>query len=122
MIETAPERVVDLVREGRKIEAVKIVREETGASLKDALLAVEEIEAGAAGDPMREAEALARKGRTDEAVQVLRQGAGLDLKEAQDVVDALPGPPEAQASHVVAFVVLALLVLIGAALVVFVAV
>ena len=122
MIETAPERVVDLVREGRKIEAVKIVREETGASLKDALRAVEEIEAGAAGDPMREAEALARKGHTDEAIEVLRQGAGLDLKEAQDVVDALPGPPEAPAASRATLVVLALVVLALAALGVFVAV
>ena len=120
MLAPAPERVVDLLRDGRKIEAVKIVREETGASLKDALRAVEEIEAGAREveiaptDPMPEVEALAREGRTVEAVQVLRQRSGLGLKEAKDVVDACP-QPEAQAG--VSLVRMGLLLALAALLV-----
>ncbi|MEM1055699.1 MAG: hypothetical protein AAGI52_09230 [Bacteroidota bacterium] len=121
MMETAPEHVVDLIREGRKIEAVKVVREETGASLKDALHAVEQIEHGARtldlgedADPMREVEALAREGRTVEAVALLRRSTDLGLKECKDVVDALP-QPETTASPQVALLVLVAVLLVGVA-------
>ena len=126
MMETAPEHVVDLIREGRKIEAVKVVREETGASLKDALQAVEQIERGgdalAAGtdaDPMPEVEALAREGRIVEAISLLRERTGLGLKECKDVVDALP-QPEATASPRIALAALAAVLVMGVAILVLV--
>lgn len=120
MMETAPERVVDLIRDGRKIEAVKLVREETGVSLKDALEAVELIERGESpavaadegGDPMPEVEALALQGRKIEAIALLRQRSGLGLKEAKDVVDALPHP-EITASPRLALAVVVALVIMG---------
>lgn len=116
MMDTAPERVVDLVLEGRKIEAVKIVREETGASLKDALHAVDAIEAQARGedatDPMPQVEALALEGRTVEAIRLLRQRSGLDLKEAKDVVDALPQPAAAAQPRALLVVAIALALLV----------
>jgi ribosomal protein L7/L12 len=37
------QQVIDLVRSGRKIEAIKLYREQTGAGLKDAKDAVEQI-------------------------------------------------------------------------------
>lgn len=122
MMDTAPERVVDLVLEGRKIEAVKIVREETGASLKDALQAVDAIEAQAsdedATDPMPEVEALALEGRTVEAIRLLRQRSGLGLKEAKDVVDALPQPAAtAQPRGLLVAAIALVLALAGAAMV-----
>jgi ribosomal protein L7/L12 len=122
MMETAPEHVVDLIREGRKIEAVKIVREETGASLKDALQAVEQIERGDRAldlgedaDPMPEVEALVREGRTMEAISVLRRRTGLGLKECKDVVDSLP-QPEVAASPRIALVVAAAVLVMGIAI------
>ncbi|MEL6614663.1 MAG: ribosomal protein L7/L12 [Bacteroidota bacterium] len=125
MMDTAPERVVDLVREGRKIEAVKIVREETGASLKDALQAVDAIEAQARDedgtDPMPEVEALALEGRTVEAIRLLRQRSGLGLKEAKDVVDALPQPAVAAQPRVFLVVAIALALLVMGVVMVFLA-
>ncbi|MEM6326155.1 MAG: ribosomal protein L7/L12 [Bacteroidota bacterium] len=117
-METAPERVVDLIREGRKIEAVKAVREATGASLKDALHAVEEIERGtAADDPMPEVVALAREGRAVDAIALLRERTGLGLKEAKDVVDALPQPDmPGAASPMVSVAVGVALLAVGVAL------
>ena len=120
MSETAPERVAALVRDGRKIEAIKTVREETGASLKDALRMVEALERGTSpegiGDPMEEARALALEGRKIEAIKVLRDGAGLDLKEAKDVVEAMPHPPEAPRTRMLGVAVIACIALIVAIL------
>ena len=117
MMVTAPERVVDLVRDGRKIEAVKVVREETGASLKDALLAVDALLAQSLStdDPMPEVGALAREGRTIEAIRLLRERSGLGLKEAKDIVDSLPQPEAAAPSRLLLVVALVVAFAIAAA-------
>ncbi|HIG76285.1 MAG TPA: hypothetical protein EYQ24_17420 [Bacteroidetes bacterium] len=117
MTETAPTRVADLIREGRKIEAIKAVREQTGACLKDALHAVEEMERigrSPGADPMPDVEALVREGRTAEAIALLRDRTGLGLKEATDVVDALPSPDDPAPPRIaVAALLAAMLVAIG---------
>ena len=44
-MEPLPEHIADLIRQGRKIEAIKLIREETGVGLKEAKDAVERLSA-----------------------------------------------------------------------------
>ncbi len=88
------ERVRSLLDQGRKIEAIKIYREATGAGLKEAKDAVEALEVGRAardlGAPMETRLLdLLRQGKRIEAIKVHRAVTGSDLRAAKDVIDAL---------------------------------
>jgi ribosomal protein L7/L12 len=85
---------------GRKIEAIKLYREATGAGLAEAKEAIELIEAGK--PPKSDATAsrgedqalqsvsdLVLQGRKIEAIKHYRDATGLGLKESKDAVDAL---------------------------------
>lgn len=104
-------RVVDEIEAGRKIEAIKLVRERTRLGLADAKALVEALASGADGvdlslartsmaddvaqatidDPDLAAQLVLElaAGRKVEAIKLLRERTGLGLKEAKDAIDAL---------------------------------
>jgi ribosomal protein L7/L12 len=104
-------RVRDLIARGRKIEAIKVVREHTGLGLKDAKDLVEAMQAGhpvavserpGQAPPRRsglvEAVPPATRARATElvardamiqAIKLVREETGLGLKDAKDYCDAL---------------------------------
>jgi large subunit ribosomal protein L7/L12 len=90
-------RVRSLTEAGRKIEAIKLFRERTGAGLKEAEDAVEAIERGQAppaspvGDRAFEDEVatLLERGQKIEAIRRYRERTGVGLKEAKDAVEAI---------------------------------
>jgi ribosomal protein L7/L12 len=123
---------------GRKIEAIKLYREVTGAGLAEAKEAVELIEAGEPPRPeaerslsedqaLQDVADLVRQGRKIEAIKRYREGTGLGLKESKDAVDALErqiNPAavlarEAGMRRTLRFLVLALLILAGAVVLAF---
>lgn len=92
--------VVELLRSGQKIEAIKRYRELTQVGLKEAKDAVEAMERGepvpVSGGPAPAAAAvgssvqdLLRDGRKLEAIKLYRAQTGLGLKEAKDAVEAM---------------------------------
>lgn len=93
--------VVEALRAGQKILAVKLVRERFGVGLREAKTTVEAIEAeleggGAAApssSPFGAAEAeirgLVRSGRKIEAIKMVREVTGWGLREAKGAVDGL---------------------------------
>jgi large subunit ribosomal protein L7/L12 len=90
-------RVRSLLAEGRKIEAIKVYREATGAGLKEAKDAVEAINRGIelstpvdGGDDV-EGQLLSLLGRGEkiQAIKLYREATGAGLKEAKDAVEAL---------------------------------
>ena len=98
-----PANVLDAVRRGNTIEAIKLLRD-TGLGLKEAKEAIDEYVRGNAVSvvpapsvgplPPAVVEALQR-GNKVEAIKLLRDATGLGLKEAKDWVDA-----SQQESHV----------------------
>jgi len=105
-----PPGVLDLVRRGRKIEAIKLLRETTGLGLKEAKDVVDALQVSGGADsetvgnrtvhsdpdaasnlPPGVLDAV-RRGRKIEAIKLLRETTGVGLKEAKDVVDALQTP------------------------------
>jgi ribosomal protein L7/L12 len=109
--ETRPVRrdeIIGLLQAGRKIEAIKRYRADTGAALTDARAAVERIEMEIDTDPgtpgemqtpapggavpdflKRDAEALLLSGRKIEAIKRYREQTGLGLRAAKEAVDLL---------------------------------
>jgi ribosomal protein L7/L12 len=97
------ERIQQLVRDGKKIEAIKLVREQTDLSLKDAKDAVEAIERGEkpALSPRRSASVSPHnldlapiqdqllRGNKIEAIKLYREQTGVGLKDAKDAVEAI---------------------------------
>jgi ribosomal protein L7/L12 len=90
------EQLHSLLAEGKKIEAIKVYRERTGAGLAEAKDAVEALEAGQrlpsqAIDRGFENElvALLEQGQKIEAIRMYREKTGAGLKEAKDAVEAL---------------------------------
>ncbi len=87
--------VLQLMRDGKKIEAVKRYRELHGVGLKEAKDAVEALEAGrqpaAPASPEEDADVLAlmQDGKKIGAIKVYRERYGVGLKEAKDAVEAL---------------------------------
>lgn len=88
-----------LLRAGRKIEAIKRYRELTGVGLKEAKDAVEALESGrSASLPPKssvlrqvhdsEIEAQIRSGHLIDAIKLYREKTGVGLKEAKDAVEA----------------------------------
>jgi ribosomal protein L7/L12 len=102
------EQLLALVRQRKKIHAIKLLRERTGVGLKEAKDAVEALErtgrlplpgdnqdlkqAYRGGDPgefLAEARWLKEHGRAIEAIKLIRAHTGLGLKEAKDMYDNL---------------------------------
>src|SRR5687767_3432576 len=92
--------VRDLVRAGRKIEAIKRYRELTNAGLKEAKDAVEApdfltpLPAAPQQHPdedprMEEVRSLARASRKIDAIKLHREITGLGLKESKDAVEKM---------------------------------
>ena len=89
----------ELLRAGKKIEAIKRYRELTGASLKEAKDAIEMVESGRSATlPPKSAllrqvndseiEAQIRSGHMIDAINLYREKNGVGLKEAKDAVEA----------------------------------
>jgi len=106
--DSLPVEVVDALRRGNKIEAIKLVRDATGLGLKEAKDAVERIESeeSPAVLPERirsstmspEIEAALQQGNKIEAIRLLRAQTGVGLKEAKEAVDAAFDGRQATAS------------------------
>jgi large subunit ribosomal protein L7/L12 len=89
-------RVIALVRDGRKIEAIKLYRDMTGAGLKEAKDAVEALERGGSPSTTRETSGddpeilnLLRAGQKIRAIKLYREKTGVGLAEAKNAVEAL---------------------------------
>jgi ribosomal protein L7/L12 len=91
-----------LLGAGRRIDAIRLMRQATGLGLRDAKDAVEAIEVAARGGPVKqprsaepepdyvaEARRLKRSGQKILAVKLVRERTGLGLVEAVRIVDAL---------------------------------
>jgi ribosomal protein L7/L12 len=98
------ERIQQLLRAGKKIDAIKLVREQTGLGLKEAKDAVEAIERGetvdltlratstthvVSGIDLNQVNELLLQDKKIEAIKLVREQTGLGLKEAKDVVEAI---------------------------------
>lgn len=87
--------LVALVRDGNKIEAVKLYRERHGVGLKEAKDAVEALEEGrqpaAPPAPAEDGDVLEllQAKRKIDAIKIYRERHGVGLKEAKDAVEAL---------------------------------
>jgi len=94
--------LAQLVKDGRKIEAIKLYRELTGVGLKEAKDAIEELEAGrmvtfaqnvvsmgSASVSMEQIQAELAEGHKIEAIKLYRQMTGQGLKEAKDAVERM---------------------------------
>jgi ribosomal protein L7/L12 len=102
-LDSLPEHIAELIRNGRKIEAIKMLRLETGVDLKTAKEAVDRLDADPAFDPVPALNAegipddvllLAWEGQLIPAIRLLRQQSGLGLKEANEIVQQLPVDPD----------------------------
>ena len=100
-----PPHVLDAVRSGKTIDAIRLLRETTGMDLKSAKDLIDAHARGAAASvsytqspggaktvPASVVEAL-QQGRTVEAIKLLREHGGLGLKDAKAWIDAhsVPG-------------------------------
>ncbi|REJ73550.1 MAG: hypothetical protein DWQ36_07110 [Acidobacteria bacterium] len=109
MPQEIPQSARDAAREGRKIEAIKIVRRELGVDLAQAKEAVDsflaatshELDAGTGRSrlgqvdtrmPQAALDALQR-GEKIEAIKIARQHFGIGLKEAKEAVERLGSSP-----------------------------
>ena len=87
--------ILSCVKEGRKLEAIKLLREETGIGLKEAKDIVEKYAAGKAqisADPMKmnmPQEALNKlsEGNKIEAIKIIREHNGTGLKESKEFAE-----------------------------------
>jgi ribosomal protein L7/L12 len=102
--ETLISQVKDLLAQGRKIDAIKLMRETNGLSLEAARDSVEAIEKHGrptlgelgmmstvrlAQELGNEVHHLVAQGEKIEAIRLVRDRTGLGLKEAKDIVDRL---------------------------------
>lgn len=129
-VDPLPEHIADLIRQGRKIEAIKLIREETGVDLVQAKQAVDRLSASEAFEdlpsglletdaPDADVEALARQGRKIEAIKALRERTGLSLAEAKAQVEQIPGVPASSARLVLVILAALLAMAVGLAAAVF---
>lgn len=94
MDELDPE-VIDLVAAGRKIEAIKLLRERAGMDLASAKALVDELAALDRGEALAEPEAawtpeideLLRLRRKIDAIRIYRERTGRGLKESKDAIE-----------------------------------
>jgi ribosomal protein L7/L12 len=102
-------RVLALVTDGRKIEAIKLYRDMTGAGLKEAKDAVEALERdGSLPTPQKQSSGadvdvldLLRAGQKIRAIKLYRDKTGVGLAEAKNAVEELAranGLPGGEAS------------------------
>ena len=95
-----PPQVLDAIRSGKTIDAIRLLREATGMDLKSAKDLIDAHARGAAASvsytqspggaktvPASVVEAL-QQGRTVDAIKLLREHDGLGLKEAKAWIDA----------------------------------
>ena len=115
--EMLPPEVLDAVRRGQTIEAIKLLRETTGLGLKEAKDLVDAVRSGAldeasvaervdaarqrgdvsgalgeAGTLQAAVDAALQRGDMVEAIRLVREQTGLGLKEAKDRVEAQRTP------------------------------
>ena len=95
------DEIARLVAEGEKIEAIKLYREQHGASLQDAKEAIDAIARGdvpphqpaplatASGSNDAAVSALVARGDLIDAIKLYREIHDVGLKEAKDAVDVL---------------------------------
>jgi ribosomal protein L7/L12 len=100
-----PDKLRQLINEQLKIQAIKLYREETGANLQEAKVAVERIEAQIRGERlevpqatsymsqgnMEEVERLMKAGQKITAIKAYREATGAGLKEAKEAVERMAG-------------------------------
>jgi len=95
--DSVDERLIALVRNGQKIEAIKLYREKTGAGLKEAKDAVEALEQGGSqpvptdvsGGIEHDVLVLLRAGQKIAAIKLYRDKTGVGLAEAKNAVEAV---------------------------------
>lgn len=109
--------VREQIKRGKKIEAIRIYREITGSSLKEAKEAVQAIELGrpvavpgqvaigsapaafaSSAEAMDEIKQLLRSGNKIEAIRVHREAFNTGLKDAKDAVEAIESDLKFQAA------------------------
>lgn len=94
------DRIRSMLKDNRRAEAVRLYMEQTGAGLKEATQAIDQIQrqpptqvlntpAGPFAVDLDEIERLIRGGQKINAIKLLREQTKLGLKEAKDAVDAL---------------------------------
>ncbi|MBO3749728.1 hypothetical protein J5X84_26915 [Streptosporangiaceae bacterium NEAU-GS5] len=88
------DRIAELIRAGRKIEAIRLVRQHTGSGLKEAKVAVDSIAAGTYLDPPHDdlaarVRALKAGGRAEQAIMLVRGETGMSEAEAEAFVAAI---------------------------------
>jgi large subunit ribosomal protein L7/L12 len=93
--------LMDLVRSGKKIEAIKIYRQRMGVGLKEAKEAIEALQRGEtvpvppavsktfAESDVRDFVSLLRQGKTIAAIKLYREKTGVGLAEAKAAVETL---------------------------------
>lgn len=95
--DSLPANVLDALRHGNNIEAIKRLRETTGLGLKEAKDVIDQHARGLAVGmtPVAPASTLPpavaaalRRGNKIDAIKLLREHTGLGLKEAKDAIDA----------------------------------
>jgi ribosomal protein L7/L12 len=101
-----PENVLEALRGGKKLEAIKLLREQRGLGLNEAKTVVEEYSSSSGcGFPgwsgVDQERALPEKvvialggGKKIDAIKLLREERGIGLKEAKDVVEEYLSRPE----------------------------
>lgn len=103
------DRVRNALARKNKIEAIKLVREQTGLGLKEAKDYVDALERGQSVPPLptqsmpkpkldqhelhRQVHGLLQANQKIDAIKLVREQTGLGLKEAKDYVDALEKTP-----------------------------
>jgi large subunit ribosomal protein L7/L12 len=116
-------RVIALMREGRKIEAIKLYRDLTGAGLKEAKDAVEALERDGSLPATRDASSgddpdvleLLRAGQKIRAIKLYRDKTGAGLAESKNAVETLarkngiPADPSGCSSAVLCILTIALI-------------
>src|SRR5262245_51612226 len=89
------QRLRSLLEQGQKIEAIKLHREATGASLAEAKSHVDALEAGGSTAPQelrafkRQLLELLKQGQKIQAIKLYREKTGKGLKESKDAVEDL---------------------------------
>jgi ribosomal protein L7/L12 len=95
--------IVSMLEQGRKIDAIRMYREQTGAGLREAKDAVDAIErgenlpaaaratgsAGVRADLKADVWALVQDGQKIQAIKFYRERTGCGLKQAKDAVEAV---------------------------------
>jgi ribosomal protein L7/L12 len=88
--------LVSLLGQGKKVQAIKLYRERTGAGLKEAKDAVEAVQRGQVSALtglddaiVRELVGLLQQGQNIEAIKLYRERTGAGLKDAKEAVEAL---------------------------------